>query len=450
MRAIAVTVQDAPPLRLDPAADELLSPARGGPGRQRRWRSWAAPLTAAAVVVALAISLVIVRDIPNGRMVPLAPAAPTGPGGIPRYYVTTQSVTSNPDGPRGLLVGDSLTGKAVATVAPPGHMSFIGVSAAADDRTFVVYAVSTSATTETGHWFELRLAPGTADPARLTPLPVKSETVPLEPKLPSLPQYGVFAMALSASAQELAVAEVPSAAGGVAVKVYSVATGQLLHEWTTRDLSAPDLLTIYSLSPPPPISWIDGDRALAVTAGAKGASAGSGAKSVRELSVDGPRNGDLLADSKVIWSPPAEDKPPAGTQEMTCGLLLLAVSADGKTVSCFTLGQQQVATTSVTYTLTFSTYRLTAGTAGSGQRTIAYQLTKRQPSGSGGTSAGGSLLWVSPSGDTLIGVWAVGANATSAVDNSPPPHIGVISHGKFTPLRFPAGFTLTGVGAIAW
>jgi hypothetical protein len=314
--------------------------------------------------------------------------------------------------------------------------------------------VSTSATTETGHWFELRLALSTADRARLTPLPVKPETAPLQPELSSIPQYGVFAMALSASAQELAVAEVPSAAGGVAVKVYSVATGRLLRQWSTRDLTAPDLLTIYSLSSPPAISWIDGDHALAVTTAKKGTSAGSGAKSVRALSVDGPRTGDLLADSKVIWSPPAEASPPAGTQEMTCGLLLLTqelprVSADGKTVSCFTLGQQAV-TTSVTYTITFSTYRLTAGTPGNGQRTIAYQLTRRQPSGAGGTSAGGGLLWVSPSGDTLIGAWATGANATSSADNSLPPHIGVISHGKFTPLRFPAGFALTNLGAIAW
>jgi hypothetical protein len=55
MRAIAGTVHDAPPLRLEPAADELRFPARAprrprGSGRQRHWQSWAAPLTAAAMV----------------------------------------------------------------------------------------------------------------------------------------------------------------------------------------------------------------------------------------------------------------------------------------------------------------------------------------------------------------------------------------------------------------
>ncbi len=334
--------------------------------------------------------------------------------------------------------------------APP-----LRLEPAADDLTFAVYAVSTSATTETGHWFELHLAPGTPDPARLTPLPVKPETVPLQPGLSSIAQYGVFAMALSASAQELAVAEVPSAVGGVAVKVYSVATGRLLHQWSTRGLSAPDLLTIDSLSSPPAISWIDEDHALAVTTGGRGTSAGSGAKAVRALSVDGPRSGDLLADSKVIWSPPTEAKPPAGTQEMTCGLLLLAqelpqVSADGKTAGCFTLGQRAT-TASVTYTVTFSTYRLTSGTAGGGQRTIAYQLTRRQPSGTSGTTAGGGLLWISPSGDTLIGAWITGPTAaTSPPSSNPPLHVGVISHGKFTPLRFPAGFSLDNLDAITW
>jgi hypothetical protein len=354
-------------------------------------------------------------------------------------------------------VGDSLTGKALATIAPPAHMSFVGVSAAADDLTFVVYAVSTTTATATSHWFKLSLAPGTADQARLTPLPVKPETVPFMPELNAIPQYGIFAMALSASGGELAVAEVSSAAGGVAVKVYSVATGRLLREWTTHDLytTTPAFLTGVDVLPAPSaLSWIDEDHALAITTSGKGASPGHGPQFVRELSVDEPGTGDLLTDSKVIWSPPTEGAVPAGTQEMTCGVLLLQipprVSADGETVSCLTTGQRTDAS-SVTYTLTFATYRLTAGAAGAGQRTIAYQLTRRQPFGPGGTTAGGSLLWVSPSGGTLIGAWAIGPTAPSSFPSSYPPlHIGVISHGKFTPLRVPAGFSLDNLGAIIW
>ena len=46
-------------------------------------RSIIAPAAAAAIIVAFAIALVIVRDIPNGRPVPVPTA-----GGVPRYYVS--------------------------------------------------------------------------------------------------------------------------------------------------------------------------------------------------------------------------------------------------------------------------------------------------------------------------------------------------------------------------
>ncbi len=88
--AIASTVREVPALRLEEAPDELRYPARAprrGRGRPRGWLSWGAPLTAAAVVVVLAIALVIVRDMPNGSKVPANPATSAGPGGVPRYYV---------------------------------------------------------------------------------------------------------------------------------------------------------------------------------------------------------------------------------------------------------------------------------------------------------------------------------------------------------------------------
>ena len=70
------------------------------------------------------------------------------------------------------------------------------------------------------------------------------------------------------------------------------------------------------------------------------------------------------------------------------------------------------------------------------------------------------VLWTSPSGGTLIGLWirevmsavsSQGGGGSGSVDLGP--HIGVISHGRFAPLHFPAGFTLV-VGyegiPIAW
>src|SRR6516162_3811899 len=72
MRAIAGTVNDAPPLRLV----EVPKSRRSLPGRglvRVRWGGWLAPLAAAVVVLAVAVSLVVIKSIDGG-----GPAAPTG------------------------------------------------------------------------------------------------------------------------------------------------------------------------------------------------------------------------------------------------------------------------------------------------------------------------------------------------------------------------------------
>jgi hypothetical protein len=78
MRELARTVTYAPPLRLAPRREERA--IRRAPGR---WRLWAAPLTAMAAVIVLAVSLVVIRDIPNGRMAPPARPSPAANGGGP-------------------------------------------------------------------------------------------------------------------------------------------------------------------------------------------------------------------------------------------------------------------------------------------------------------------------------------------------------------------------------
>jgi hypothetical protein len=439
-------IRTAPPLRL-PSESRARSRRQGPP---RRWIRWAAPLTAAGVVAALAVALVIIKDLPNGGVVPAGPStSAAGPGGIPRYYVTIDAGTGQRGAPNTLLVGDSLTGKTIATIPSPAHSPFQGVTAAADDRTFVVYDVTESATSAgTGSWFKLHLAPGTANPADLTPLPIKPVPTP-DNKL--VPQYGVFSMALSGSAQELAVGEVPSAAGGVDVKVFSLATGQLLHDWSTNDPSiAVSFDWLISLSRPPALSWIDGDQALALTTMSNEASDNK-LETVRTLNVNAP-NGDLRTASRAIWTTPTADQSGA----LTCGILKLSrmspmVSADGKTVSCATVSQPGGTPpggnkSPLDWAVTFSTYDLAAGTTAARQGTIAYQVTRQEP-GPAGSSGGGGLVWVSPSGGTLIGAWGIGAG-TSASDV--PLYVGVISKGKFTPLRLPAGFTWSDLAYMAW
>ena len=231
MAALAGTVTRVRPLQLTKAADEvngsvsgsdtLLSCCPGGAwlppcdlavARDRVRRAggaWGAPVAAAAVVIALAVALVVVRHMPSGgRATPAVPGAgcvlpevsratPAGAAasvdGVPPYYVEVVACSGSTSR-SGLLVGGTLTGTVVATVAPPSGVSFRSVSAAADDRTFAVFATPIGACPAAGlrWWYLLRLAPGTSSPARLTRIPVK-------------PLPDVAETALSGSGWELAV-----------------------------------------------------------------------------------------------------------------------------------------------------------------------------------------------------------------------------------------------------
>jgi hypothetical protein len=120
-----------------------------------------------------------------------------------------------------VVASDSLTGQTLATFAPPAHTAFAGVTAAADDRTFVVEAVTSSdGATLTASWFEVRLAP-----RHRAPGPPDLPDLPDPPAPPGVivdhraadtrrghPAAGqVFTAALSGSGQELAVADIPAA-----------------------------------------------------------------------------------------------------------------------------------------------------------------------------------------------------------------------------------------------
>jgi hypothetical protein len=529
MRAIGATVTDAPPLPLTPAPDPGPAPdeiqfggdgpdrpGRAGVGRhslgehsagrhslgehslgrralglrrpggalrspdhggRNRRRSLLAPVEAAVTVVAVAVALVAVRHLPAGGS---GPVPATLPGGVPRYYVAVDPADPAPWTRNQLLVGDALTGKAIATFTSPKNMSFESVSGAADDRTFVAVAVADPVNptfVPAAVWYKVTLDPGTAHPATLTRLPI-------EPRFTE-----VVATALSSSGQELAVGGVPMGAGRRGVQVFSLATGKLLHDWVTNDptaLVSNDLLD--NVSQYPALTWIDNDRAIAFAAISQAGATDPGTVdkvTVRRLNVVGARDGDLMADSQLIWTAPSAGTRSAGLCEETSTL----VSADGKTVTCATLNIQQgkppagagsLNSETVAWAFAFSTYRLAAGTP-SGRKTVAYQTVRQAPNPAGGLVA---ALWTSPSGDALIGEWAIGPIPVAAANPSPsssaassentnsasngaysssvsimlevppsafgPAHIGVISHGKFTPLLLPPGFTPVTAGHIAW
>jgi hypothetical protein len=121
---------EAPPLRLNP----------GPQGTRWRWRAWAAPLAAAALVVAaIAAAVTLASGI---RPHPAPSAAPAGP---PPYYVALTTQKPNPDiyelGATAAELRSTTTGAVLAKVTPPRpYVSFTGVTGAADDRTFVLSA----------------------------------------------------------------------------------------------------------------------------------------------------------------------------------------------------------------------------------------------------------------------------------------------------------------------
>jgi hypothetical protein len=129
---------EAPPLRLSPEPRVR----RNGRDPHSRWRAWAAPLAAAALVVAvIAVSLAVAGNVRPQQ----STAAPTGAGRLPPYYVAL--ITQKPDsdiyslGATAAQVRSTLTGAVLAKVAPPKpYVAFTGVTGAAGDRTFVLSA----------------------------------------------------------------------------------------------------------------------------------------------------------------------------------------------------------------------------------------------------------------------------------------------------------------------
>jgi hypothetical protein len=464
MRDLAGTVTEAPPLRRPDTATAHCA------HEPRRWIRWTAPLAAAAAIVVVAVSLGLAKGSPDGgkagnvrhtaptaapaaSAVPVesggpaiaaGPVATAGPSGTPRYYVAIKQLNDHIDssGQRtDIVVGDTVTGQALVTFTPPPGVVFQTVTGDADDRTFVVFATESSTvrgavpikgvvpaadTVATGSWYMVRLAPGEA--ASLTRLPIKPVTVNGSAKYgPALDQlFSSFSSAVSGSGAELAVPE--KSPRSFTVKVFSVISGQLLHAWTTSDSSA-----VADSS----LTWIDGDRKLAMfrrtqTWAAKSVADDRTTDTVAVLPASGPASGDLLADSTIVWSLTTDGLNPAQvtTLESCAGPGEggpPAISADGKTFTCVT----QAAGFPVEHA-SFLTYPLAAGTTASVQATSAYEMTA-----TGLHSP--AVLWTSPSGGTAIGALVPYANTAAAPVASM--KIGAISHGTFTPLRFPASLT---------
>lgn len=238
---------------------ELLRPLQV-PTRRPSWRPRLLPFTAAAAVIAVITAGAVVAGLTAAHK-PAAhkPAAykpavsGSAPASLPRFYVTT---SSSPGG-RGIqaMVRASASGQVTGTVPVPSALPVewadsggTFVTAAADDRSFIIGVQGGQAPTKIG--LDLRLfrfaisdagKPGHLN--ELAPAPMRNETTE--------------GIALSPDGKLLAVSlQNDSAAGAVgAIQVLDLATG------ATRTWTAP----AHSVYIPGPPSWADGSRVIAFT-----------------------------------------------------------------------------------------------------------------------------------------------------------------------------------------
>ena len=136
-----------PPLPLPPAPGR---PGLPGGVRRRRWLTRLTPLAAAAAVAVVAVVSLAISGGFGGRLQATGPAAAPSRGAaaggpaalrkVPPYYVGLADPSDIMGGQRA-EVRASATGAVLATIRPPRPFGlFTWVSAAADDRTFILAA----------------------------------------------------------------------------------------------------------------------------------------------------------------------------------------------------------------------------------------------------------------------------------------------------------------------
>jgi hypothetical protein len=469
-RAVSDQVRDLP--RLD-----LRTPAAGHAKARasRRWLrggGWLVPIAAAAAVVAVAATLVAVKSPPraarqtsagpaaSGSAAPASSQAAADPEALPGYFVAISGLqtmaTLPPAGqsgavkdprPDSVIVGETLTGKRLATVTPPTGATFVGVTGAADDRTFVLDSVQLAAgrggmwATQERTWYLLRVRPGATPVATVTRInfPVPSAA-------------DIDGIALSPDGTKLALFYQGARkgdgfpySGSFTLGIYSVATGAVLRSWTGANPShgslaygsdgLPDSNTL--------LTWTsDGQRLAFAYRNSNGGGAGPELREV-DLAVPGD---NLFTDSTVIANIAVSTT--NGRYKIWCDSL--GITGDGRSATC---GAELPKSPPVGATLdaltkpapwtgcaapTDPVYPGFAEISLAGDR-LARVLYEFKPACMGAGSA--TILWSSPSGDTVLG----------AVDYTDDPsmteHSAVVlyRHGTATTLSWPgAGSTLRG------
>jgi hypothetical protein len=220
---------EAPPLHLNP------QPRAG----QHKWRAWAAPLAAAALVIAtVAVSLAVAGGLQHQ---PAAAGPSAAPYSVPPYYVALTTTAK----PQSDVANDldsasptdtaaelrsTQTGAVLAKITPPHpYVSFTGVTGAADDRTFVLSAQGPAHFPEppfpAQRFFLLRIDPAARAGARMTLTTLPARYVPAG--------YGIHALALSPDGTHLAAETGTDLLAPAELDVFDLATGTE-RTWTSR------------------------------------------------------------------------------------------------------------------------------------------------------------------------------------------------------------------------
>jgi hypothetical protein len=267
-RAAANTVapDSVPPLRL---ASDRPSRSRGSRSRASVWGQWLAPMAAAAAVVAVAVAMVTVGRTVNDRTGgtgvgasssrpgPVKPGPPissyVASGRVPRYYVSIDSLGNPNFHPSYAVVRATATGGALETYSPPAGQTVMAITAAADDRTFVLdtqpfVSANANQSFEPRTFREIRLSP--------------SGSIMSESTLPvSVPGGQLMTgFALSPDGSKLAIAVQPDnnkrEPDLTQVKVITLATGAT-RTWTANGTIG------FGPDDARSLSWTDDERTLA-------------------------------------------------------------------------------------------------------------------------------------------------------------------------------------------
>jgi len=311
---------DPPPLRLGspgliPRRRPRFRPgaSRFRPGR-RGWNPWLAPLAAAVLVVAVVLGSLAVTRSGSGTA---TPSTPPDLAGLPPYYVALIALPADPaspvdpadpaTAPTVAQVRSTATGAVLATIAAPKpYVKFIAVTAAADDRTFVLDAQGASFSLDRQRQLHNHLGNVAQDtPYRLFVLHIdpdpKSHSSGVS--LQALPAsfipagQGIANMALSPDGTSLAAASPDGSEHGYDMQliVFNLVTG------TRRVWGFASADEIYM---PPAmlggLSWTADGQHVAFTG--PGASAGSSVLRLLDTSDPGP---NALAASKPMPTPAA-------------------------------------------------------------------------------------------------------------------------------------------------